>query len=437
MKDYYELLEVARDADDLSIKKAYFSLVRKYPPEQFPEEFKQIRAAYETLSNAQKRAEYDTSQSIPEPARVLLNKALMLLKQGYDKDAVNTLNKAINLYPKIPALRVELAHMYGYLDKTGNMVSTWEKLCAIEPDNTEYMLKLAYAYETRGWLKKAFELNERLLNLEPHNSKAWEQLLWFYYDQENDAATAAATLRALKAARDYGFESVTVLAFAFVRKIEEQDYNAAQATLQRIKHLLSDEKILADTNTSSILAVIMECIYAFRKLEMFSSLKEIVALFPDADEKTLILIDAAELYFEIKLLCEEGYHDLYYDLCLIKTEDSLDEDELCDLLSLECNILFNLEEHRKQIRRLQVEHPKLYGLHADFFQEAMICRDPEALFNKKAKQLSKKGYVPKLDGIDYDDGPVVQPVRREEPKIGRNDHCPCGSGKKYKRCCGA
>ena len=29
------------------------------------------------------------------------------------------------------------------------------------------------------------------------------------------------------------------------------------------------------------------------------------------------------------------------------------------------------------------------------------------------------------------------PVHREEPKIGRNDPCPCGSGKKYKKCCGA
>lgn len=29
------------------------------------------------------------------------------------------------------------------------------------------------------------------------------------------------------------------------------------------------------------------------------------------------------------------------------------------------------------------------------------------------------------------------PVRRESPKVGRNDPCPCGSGKKYKQCCGA
>jgi len=25
---------------------------------------------------------------------------------------------------------------------------------------------------------------------------------------------------------------------------------------------------------------------------------------------------------------------------------------------------------------------------------------------------------------------------REQPKVGRNDPCPCGSGKKYKKCCG-
>ncbi|CAN5467562.1 YecA family protein [soil metagenome] len=30
----------------------------------------------------------------------------------------------------------------------------------------------------------------------------------------------------------------------------------------------------------------------------------------------------------------------------------------------------------------------------------------------------------------------VETVTREEPKVGRNDDCPCGSGKKFKKCCG-
>jgi preprotein translocase subunit SecA len=32
---------------------------------------------------------------------------------------------------------------------------------------------------------------------------------------------------------------------------------------------------------------------------------------------------------------------------------------------------------------------------------------------------------------------AVKQIVREAPKVGRNDMCPCGSGKKYKKCCGA
>jgi uncharacterized protein len=31
--------------------------------------------------------------------------------------------------------------------------------------------------------------------------------------------------------------------------------------------------------------------------------------------------------------------------------------------------------------------------------------------------------------------PQATPTRRATPKVGRNDPCPCGSGKKYKHCC--
>ena len=34
-------------------------------------------------------------------------------------------------------------------------------------------------------------------------------------------------------------------------------------------------------------------------------------------------------------------------------------------------------------------------------------------------------------------GVSAQPFRRQTVKVGRNDPCPCGSGKKYKKCCGA
>ena len=34
------------------------------------------------------------------------------------------------------------------------------------------------------------------------------------------------------------------------------------------------------------------------------------------------------------------------------------------------------------------------------------------------------------------DDAAIRTIRRESPKVGRNDPCPCGSGKKYKKCCG-
>ena len=39
----------------------------------------------------------------------------------------------------------------------------------------------------------------------------------------------------------------------------------------------------------------------------------------------------------------------------------------------------------------------------------------------------------------FADGKIIgpEPIRREEPKVGRNDPCPCDSGKKYKKCCGS
>jgi len=40
------------------------------------------------------------------------------------------------------------------------------------------------------------------------------------------------------------------------------------------------------------------------------------------------------------------------------------------------------------------------------------------------------------DGDGAGEVSIDLPVRRSIPKVGRNEPCPCGSGKKYKNCCG-
>lgn len=65
-----------------------------------------------------------------------------------------------------------------------------------------------------------------------------------------------------------------------------------------------------------------------------------------------------------------------------------------------------------------IDHPKL-----DEWKRLAIQRDEDYL--KRKKELEAQEF------------PLMQtkPVKKE-PKVGRNDPCPCGSGKKYKKCCG-
>ena len=59
MNNPYKTLEVSRNANQGEIKKAYFKLIKKFPPEKEPERFKIIRAAYDSLKTASKKAETD------------------------------------------------------------------------------------------------------------------------------------------------------------------------------------------------------------------------------------------------------------------------------------------------------------------------------------------------------------------------------------------
>ena len=55
------------------------------------------------------------------------------------------------------------------------------------------------------------------------------------------------------------------------------------------------------------------------------------------------------------------------------------------------------------------------------------------------KQYHENAHFKKENGIWYfTEGAAVapKPIIRTEPKVGRNDPCPCGSGKKFKKCCG-
>ena len=76
----------------------------------------------------------------------------------------------------------------------------------------------------------------------------------------------------------------------------------------------------------------------------------------------------------------------------------------------------------------------------DMFDEmtAGITEDTvRLLMHIQVEQKVEREQVAKVTGTNKDEGPSVKgPARRTEKKIYPNDPCPCGSGKKYKNCCG-
>ena len=75
----------------------------------------------------------------------------------------------------------------------------------------------------------------------------------------------------------------------------------------------------------------------------------------------------------------------------------------------------------------------------DMFQEMTnsIKEDTtRLLLHVRVEQKIEREQVAKATGTNKDDTVTKGPIRRKEAKIGRNDPCPCGSGLKYKMCCG-
>ncbi len=75
----------------------------------------------------------------------------------------------------------------------------------------------------------------------------------------------------------------------------------------------------------------------------------------------------------------------------------------------------------------------------DMFNDmtASIRQDTvKAMLHIRVEQKVEREEVAKVTGTNKDDSAVKEPVKRKTAKVGRNDPCPCGSGLKYKQCCG-
>ncbi len=159
-------------------------------------------------------------------------------------------------------------------------------------------------------------------------------------------------------------------------------------------------------------------------------------------------------------MTKEGLEQLIYDeaLSIYNEKEKLVGSE--DFRHLECVIMLQTVDNLWKDHLLSMDHLKEgIGLRGyaqqnplmvykkegfEMFQD-MISRVKEEIVNvmfriqisepQKIEEI-RKPKEQKLLFSGSDEGAAKKPVKREENKVGRNDPCPCGSGKKFKKCCG-
>jgi preprotein translocase subunit SecA len=110
--------------------------------------------------------------------------------------------------------------------------------------------------------------------------------------------------------------------------------------------------------------------------------------------------------------------------CQVRTQEELEREE---------------EERRERLMRaLQAQHAEMGSLlAADGGVEPAEMQGPAAFAAAAAAGRSPRGSVPPPPPPPPQQGEPSTPFVRGERKVGRNEPCPCGSGKKYKHCHGA
>ena len=161
--------------------------------------------------------------------------------------------------------------------------------------------------------------------------------------------------------------------------------------------------------------------------ESISDVKNMKELKQHLKEKAVLLYEAKETEFpEI-----EQFRELER-VVLLKVIDRKWMDHIDDMDQLRQGIGLQAYGQRDPL----VEY-KMAGF--DMFDEMISAIQEDTirlLYHVQVEQKVEREQVAKVTGTNKDDTAQNAPKKREHAKVYPNDPCPCGSGKKYKQCCG-
>ena len=117
---------------------------------------------------------------------------------------------------------------------------------------------------------------------------------------------------------------------------------------------------------------------------------------------------------------------------LLKVIDARWMDHIDDMDQLRQGIGLQAHGQRDPLVEYKMTGYNMFGEMTNMIAETTI----RTLFNVRVEQKVEREEVAKVTGTNKDDTSVRAPKKREDKKVYPNDPCPCGSGKKYKQCCG-
>lgn len=445
MKDYYRTLNIEKSAASMEIKKAYFALVRVYPPDRHPEQFMKIREAYEVLIDESTRRQYDAVDSMPDMVKICFREGQKALDQGDAVIAIKLLEQVIKMYPHFSVVNSLLGEAYLKNENSGKAIRVFEELADREQNNAGFIRRLAEAYAMRGWHNKAVVQFRRALSLDEDNLSLWMGLIDCYLAAK-DIEKAQETVReGLEASIQKGWDNLELYYHIVQIDVFTKDQTSLKKHLEEMKQKAADKEEERD-NVAWFLAGLSPIIYMMgMEAEAKATVDAAHALQPDDEEIQSIKkeIDTKfNLLTELKKLEADHTIDnrlaelLEIEINMCPEKDCLD----CKTAQLmgELGVIAEIESSRKDILRLKNSYPELFNIKQGFFDNVLNPKKEEYLFNTYAKLYKKYAKLcPEMFASEDDeDISGYQPFRRSEPKIGRNDPCPCGSGKKYKKCCG-
>jgi preprotein translocase subunit SecA len=158
---------------------------------------------------------------------------------------------------------------------------------------------------------------------------------------------------------------------------------------------------------------------------------------PDADEIMKLLIDKADkLYAEKEELMTSELMREAERVILLRNVDRKWMDHIDAMDELESGIRLQAYGQRDPVVLYKLEGSQMFEEMIDEIRSDTVRQ----VLSVMPRTEIKRENVVKITGASHggDASPVKRsPVKKSESdKVGRNDLCPCGSGLKYKKCCG-